>query len=164
MSHPESLKNGKWVSGMLRPVHWNAAFTCINRPPAGEGLFADCLAVALIISLQVCQSATLHLAAGSCKGRLERFLKCAVMGFGLRVGKVTGDDVCSTFTFALTALAAFLQKWIKKNHIYCLDWWCYSRQHDFLRVMYPGGWRGAFSSSVPDVFLPLSVLSSSLQR
>lgn len=37
------------------------------------------------------------------------------MGFGLRVGKVTGDDVCSTFTFALTALAAFLQKWIKKK-------------------------------------------------
>lgn len=32
-----------------------------------EGLFAECLAVALIIFLQVCQSATLRLAAASCK-------------------------------------------------------------------------------------------------
>lgn len=70
MSHPDSLENWKVV------FFWHVKACALKRrlqlyqyrPPAGEGLFVECPAVALIILFQVCQSAMLHLAAAFVKG------------------------------------------------------------------------------------------------
>lgn len=67
MSHPDLPRNGKRVSDTLRLAHCKTAFSCINRPPAGEGLFVESPAVALIVFLQARQSATLHFAAAFVK-------------------------------------------------------------------------------------------------